>query len=339
MDDTPEFPGEHTPSRWQQSALALLSELTLAKSADLARAYESVFEALGPVWPKPAPPKGEERQEGAPPRNGLRLFPVKLPNGRRGTLVLLREGPEQRYRGAAVGEIKYENPAWRTIIAVLAGTDQRTPRREEVWREYKSRETWFHERERWEAGDPQEDWEGGLNGSPHDPKLRGVPRTELGHAFFRLGLAEAFLRATRADYDDLPERERVALLEQLCAHINRVRNAVIDLQDFLVRGTPDGIPKRRVADPGLDVRAAELRDATGLPYQDIADILDVPITGAHEAQARHKRVSDMAKRGRDLLLQALGQEGYDAHLRDVRHDLKRLAQVRLESIRDHRRTQ
>lgn len=152
MDDTPEGSSERSPRHSSQSALNFLADFTLARSAELARAYKSVFEATGPVGSEPATPNGAEQQGGDPHPNSLRGWPVELPNGRRGVIVVYRDGPERRYHGALVGEVSGLLD-WRTVLAVLAAADTKTIRSEDVRPVLERRWAWLEAQESGEAGE------------------------------------------------------------------------------------------------------------------------------------------------------------------------------------------
>ncbi len=261
---------------------------------------------------------------------------VELQDGRKACLFLGPLDAEKRYRGARVFEIvgegwvpleqidaekgRLKGRGYATgpgptpgVLAVLAATQEVRVEPGRVWKAHLLRKALLED---------TPDLNTFLAKVRSDSRLKDARRQDLREALVGLGLPEALLRETYPNFDDLPERERAAMLMQVCVRINKIRDAVEDLRKFLQRGTPEGLPKRRIADPGLDVRSAELRDSLGLTHRRIGEILHLPLAQSYQIKGHHKRVGDMIERGRKMLVRALGQKGYRAHLEAIESDLR-----------------
>lgn len=145
----------------------------------------------------------------------------------------------------------------------------------------------------------------------------------------KLSFHEAWLKYYRPDFDALPDKDKVALLIEACKFVNEQLEAARRLQTFFERGGPGGLPKHKGADPELDIWAAELRDALGLEWGKIGEILGKPLPKAYYGdngtlpKYDHQEARNMGKRGRKRLKRELKEEGYDQHIEARRPDLKR----------------
>ena len=72
------------------------------------------------------------------------------------------------------------------------------------------------------------------------------------------------LRYHRPNCDDLPEEQRLDMIEQTCAHTNAFLKALRRLAGFLEYGVPGRRQKTVSIDADRDVRAAVRRDVDGL---------------------------------------------------------------------------
>lgn len=325
MNESPEALDRLT--RWYRQRGAYdLDKLTKARLKKIIEAFKS---------PKSYQPYREALPEKDFPYETWRfltdgVLPIRLRNGKDGVLLLGQLDSDGRYRGA---QVLGDDPIPSTqklnsgldILAALVATEERRLDPDDVWRAYQLRNALFEH-----VSDP----EGLLERVHSDPSLGGASPAQFKDALYGLLLPEALLRNSRPGFDELPETERVELVKQVRARIEKLLNGLWELQDFLKRGTTQGMPKHRVADQELDVRAAELRDATGLSYREIAEVLEVPLTESQKIKVYSKRIFNMVDRGRKVLVRALGGEaGYQAHLKAIKPDLDHFLSFDIEERR------
>lgn len=141
-----------------------------------------------------------------------------------------------------------------------------------------------------------------------DPKLRAQLR-ELRH-HQTLDYVLTLLRYHRPDFDDLRPELRADLVAETCAHANELMEVLRKIVSFLEHGKPNrrGPAAARIAT--RDVRAAVLKDVDGLTYRRIGDELCVPLPADFPIKGDHPTVRKMVGRGRRLLENALGEEGW-----------------------------
>jgi hypothetical protein len=151
----------------------------------------------------------------------------------------------------------------------------------------------------------------------------------------RLTPVYELLRYFRPELDDMSEKERIALLERTIYYINEYLKALRRLTAFLQYGKTgayEGLPNKKVTQAGKQVRAAEFRELVKteqgdpLPYSEIGKLLgEKPAPGQmqpHLIRGYDARISRMAKDGRGILKQALGEEGYRAYMEEKRAELE-----------------
>ncbi len=118
------------------------------------------------------------------------------------------------------------------------------------------------------------------------------------------------LRYHRPGFDALPREERVVLVAGTCSYVNAFLEALRKLMAFLEHGTPGRRIPAATKAAARDVRAAVLKDVDGLTYREIGKELGVspPEDVGHKGD--HPTVRKMVRRGRRILEQALGVEGW-----------------------------
>ncbi|MEW6635871.1 MAG: hypothetical protein AB1425_03560 [Actinomycetota bacterium] len=121
------------------------------------------------------------------------------------------------------------------------------------------------------------------------------------------------LRYHRPGFDDLPPEDRAALIAGLCSHVNDFLASLRKLVAFLEYGSPSRgtVAATRVA--ARDVKAAVLKDVDGLTYREIAKELGVPLPADFSHKGDLPTVRKMVGRGRKVMEQALGAEGWRTH--------------------------
>jgi len=158
-----------------------------------------------------------------------------------------------------------------------------------------------------------------------DPVLKSAKVSDL-YATDDLVLPIALLRHYRnTDFETVSEEERVAMLQRLCGHLKELLEAAYKVQAFLESGGPKGLPTSRVREIERCMVAAELKDALRLSYREVGEALKIPLDAEYYAlKGSNKRAEDMVRRGRELLVQVLGdEETYDMHLEAIRPALDR----------------
>ncbi len=155
-----------------------------------------------------------------------------------------------------------------------------------------------------------------------DPRFEGVGNEVLGPLFRKtVEHVEGLLRAYRAGFDDLPREEQLALIEHACRHVNALIGATLQLVDFLELGTPKGDFRPAVKNPAKDVRAAELKDVEGLSNREVAEVLGLPPPSERAREKNdNSRVREMIKRGRAVVREAFGEEGWRAMVEEKKKE-------------------
>ena len=151
--------------------------------------------------------------------------------------------------------------------------------------------------------------------------------------FDGLGLNHLYelLRYFRPDFDDVSEKERIELLERTIGHVNEYLEALGRLTAFLQYGKPgayEGLPTKPVTRAARQVQAAELRDVMRtergdpLPYAKIGKLLGEKPTPGQAPRSYEGRIKGMVEDGKDILKQALGEQGYRDYMEEKRAELE-----------------
>ena len=157
----------------------------------------------------------------------------------------------------------------------------------------------------------------------------------------RLTPVYELLRYFRPELDVMSEKERIELLERTIGYVNAYLEALRRLTAFLQYGKAgayEGLPTKQVTKATKQVRAAEFRElvkteqGAPLPYSKIGKLLgEKPAPGQTQPHLRkgyEARISRMVKVGRDILKQALGEEGYRAYMEEKRAELEHWQRLR-----------
>lgn len=131
------------------------------------------------------------------------------------------------------------------------------------------------------------------------------------------------LRYYRPDFDDLPQEEKIGLIEHACGHINEFLEALRKLAAFLEYGAPGKHQKSAARDADRDVRAAVRRDVDGLTYRQIGEEFELPPPKDFKYKGDHPTARQMVSRGRSILERSLGIEGWREHIEAMRAEAKR----------------
>jgi len=149
---------------------------------------------------------------------------------------------------------------------------------------------------------------------------------------FKLSLVYELLRYFRPKLDDAGEKERIELLERTIGYVNEYLKALRRLTDFLQYGETgayQGLATKRVTQAGKQVQAAELRElvrterGTPLPYGKIGALLGEKPAPGQADRSYDGRIREMAKLGKGILKDALGEQGYRDYMEERRAELER----------------
>ena len=133
----------------------------------------------------------------------------------------------------------------------------------------------------------------------------------------------ALLRYHRPGFDDLPVEERAGLVADTSAHINGLLENLRKLSTFLEHGRPGRRGPTATRVTARDVAAAVLKDVDGLTYKEIGERFGMlfPVDFGHKGD--HATVRKMVMRGRRVLEQALGAEGWRTQAEAMRAGAER----------------
>lgn len=120
----------------------------------------------------------------------------------------------------------------------------------------------------------------------------------------------AMLRHYRPEFDELPYPDRVALLKDGCGRVNEFLESLRKLVGFLEYGVPEKDLRPKLEKAARDVRAAELRDVEGLSNRKIGERLSIPPPDTDRVRRTNSTAGAAADRGNDLVVDALGEEGW-----------------------------
>ncbi len=133
----------------------------------------------------------------------------------------------------------------------------------------------------------------------------------------------ALLRYHRPGFDDLPPTERANSVVETCEHANELMQVLRKFLAFLEHGRPNrrGSAATRVV--ARDVKAAILKDVDGLTNRQIGDELSVPLPADFLIKGDHPTVRKMVRRGKKILEDALGDEGWRAQAEAMKAEATR----------------
>ena len=126
----------------------------------------------------------------------------------------------------------------------------------------------------------------------------------------------ALLRYYRPEFDELPHEEKLALSKEGCARVNTFLESLRHLEAFLEYWVPRRDLRSRMEKAQQDIKAAELKDVEGFSYTEIGKILGISPTASDRERRENSRVRTSVKRGRPLLIDAFGEEGWRKQVED-----------------------
>jgi hypothetical protein len=125
-----------------------------------------------------------------------------------------------------------------------------------------------------------------------------------------LGYMLPLLEYYKPEVKEYSGRQVEEVLEKTCYYVNNFLKALRELQAFLEYGAPSRKLTPPVREPNRDIRAAILRDVDGLSYRQIGEEMQIPLPPDFEVKGEHQTVRKMVARGRRILKQAFGEEGW-----------------------------
>lgn len=125
-----------------------------------------------------------------------------------------------------------------------------------------------------------------------------------------LQYVRVLLRHYRPGFDELPLEERAVLVEHTSRYVNGFLESLRKLMSFVEHGTADGRISPAVKDVARDVRVAELHDISGLSYPKIGQIMGETPPERHVSKNDPATVRQRGNRGRAILEEAFGKEGW-----------------------------
>lgn len=135
--------------------------------------------------------------------------------------------------------------------------------------------------------------------------------------------ATRLVKHYRPDFDDYTDQEQADLLAQTIRHLKETLESLEGLRNHLTFAAPGRKAVPAYKNPYRDIRAALLKDVHGLSYSQIGEQLGVPAPPDLDIKGDHPVVRQMTNRGRSLLKQAYGEEGWRARAETMRIEAER----------------
>lgn len=129
------------------------------------------------------------------------------------------------------------------------------------------------------------------------------------------------LRYHRPNFDNLSHEEKAWLVEQSCSRINEFLESLRKLMTLLEYGSPNRDTRMAVENAGRDIKAAVLKDVDQLSLSQIRRELGEPQKTKNPDDV--SAVSKMVVRGRGILENAWGKEGWREKSKAMRIEAER----------------
>jgi hypothetical protein len=144
---------------------------------------------------------------------------------------------------------------------------------------------------------------------------------DLHRRFFEFVLA--LLRDRRPGFDELPLAEQLDMLKRASSYVSEIVANSLKLMKFLEYGTGKGLPTRTLETADKRVEAAMLRDVAGLKPKEIAERLGIPKPPDFSIKKDYPEVRDLVNKGRSLLEEALGKDGWRERKKTMKTEMQR----------------
>ena len=139
--------------------------------------------------------------------------------------------------------------------------------------------------------------------------------------FFEFVLA--LLRDRRPGFDELPLEEQLDTLKMASSYVSEIVANSLKLMKFLEYGTAKGLPTRMPETAAKCVEAAVLRDVGGLSPKKIAQRFSIPKPPDFSIKKDYPEVRDLVNKGRSLLEEALGKDGWRERKKTMKAEKQR----------------
>ena len=148
------------------------------------------------------------------------------------------------------------------------------------------------------------------------------PETPLTNSVlvYRLRYVLTLLRYYRPSFDELSHEERWGLVEKTYTRVNQLLTASRQLMEFLEYGEPDRDLRPALENANRDVQAAVLHAVEDMSASQIAKRLKVASKGKYQTKGGHRTVEKMVERGKKLLKDALGEDGWQKQIEAMKAD-------------------
>ncbi len=140
---------------------------------------------------------------------------------------------------------------------------------------------------------------------------------------FALEYVVTLLRHYRPEFDELPREEQIDLVKAGCERVNNFLKALRHLVSFLEYGAAGKKLASGREDAARDMRAAELKDVEGLTAPKLGDLLGIEKPDSDKDRRTNSTANDIAKRGRRLLVNNLGEGFWREAVEAKREERKR----------------
>lgn len=147
-------------------------------------------------------------------------------------------------------------------------------------------------------------------------------REDLDEAEFLITHTVDMLRYFRPRFDDLPRAEQHDLVKGACARTSEFLEALRKLISFLEYGAGGRDTRTSVENASQDIEVATLREVDGLTYREIAERMNVQISQGAQAVGDYSTIKKMADRGRRVLVQGWGEDGWRSKVAAMKDEAK-----------------
>ena len=303
-----------------RSGSTIFWDLTVLVDLWLEELQEGGLSTLDPASqapPKQAEARGPERSS---PWSDAR--PVHM--GKGGVLWLRFDGDrtEQGYRNVRVSDEPLRTDA--AIVAALATLEATALNKNELASQIKRLRTLLH-------AHSDTPLEGPLTARVVEvtKQLSGSNTRNSGLQFLQKDLhlryfefVLALLRDRRPGFDELPLEEQLDTLERASSYVSEIVANSLKLMKFLEYGTAKGLPTRVPETAAKSVEAAVLRDVAGFSHSKIAKRFGIPEPPNFYIKKDYPEVRDLVDKGRSLLEDALGKNGWRERKEAMKAEMK-----------------
>jgi hypothetical protein len=249
--------------------------------------------------------------------------PVHVEKGKVLWLRFDGDRTEQGYRNIRVSDEPLRTDA--AIVAALAVLEATAVNKKELALQIKRLSTLLHEHSDTPLEGPLTErvFEVAeeLRGSKSRNRDLQFLQKDLHRRFFEFVLA--LLRDRRPGFDELPLAEQLDMLKRASSYVSEIVANSLKLMKFLEYGTGKGLPTRTLETADKRVEAAMLRDVAGLKPKEIAERLGIPKPPDFSIKKDYPEVRDLVNKGRSLLEEALGKDGWRERKKTMKTEMQR----------------